>query len=224
MKYLRKFETMSEVQEWQSGNEHVIPNVAFVKDSGDVLYNLTALRSVMIQHIDGSLYTTDAWRTNGFTNDQANGVAVLGANSKFVISKVEFGNCGWSSDTRNRIDGILTSDKTATAREDYAGATNTAIIADDDTSGAALACANYTFPNGQKGYLPAAGQWGIAWAYKAEITTAMQLIGGTVINSGYYWSSTQYSASYAWVMSWGGGGITYESKSSLYFTRPFCAL
>lgn len=225
MKYLRKFETEADVQDWQMSEECVKPNVVLVGDTNGVNYNVSPLSEVMIQHIDGSFYTTSEWSANGFANDQANGVAVFAPNSKFVIAKTSLGKMAWSSDRSNAVEGVMLTSSSTKARTDYAGAANTALIAVDDTSGAALACANFTFPNGAKGYLPAIGEWVDAYAYKADIDAAMALIGGTAIPESYHWSSTQYSAVEAWQLRWNNGNTDFASKGlTNYYMRAFSAL
>lgn len=221
MKYLRKFETAADVM------MEIQPNVVLVGDEARILYNVEPPlpKGAFIQHIDGKLYTTDQWSAMGFTNDEANGVAVISDNAKFVIAKTSFDAMAWSSDASNAVEGVMLTSTLETAKTDYAGAANTALIAVGDTSGAALACANFTFPNGAKGYLPALGEWADAYNYKVDIDAAMTLIGGTTLVSGFYWSSTQYGASEAWYMGWNKGstyGITKSSTST--DVRAFSAL
>lgn len=225
MKYLRKFETEADVQDWQMSEEYVKPNVVLVGDTNGVNYNVRPLSGVMIQHIDGSFYTTDEWSASGFANDQANGVAVISDNAKFVIAKTSLGKMAWSSDTSNAVEGVMLTSDLATAKTDYAGAANTALIAVDDTNGAALACANFTFPNGAKGYLPALGEWVGAYAYKSDINAAMTLIGETAISESSHWSSTQYSADKAWQLSWYSGDTNGHPKNNaIIYVRAFSAL
>ena len=202
----------------------VQPNVVLVGDEARILYNVEPPKGAFIQHIDGNLYTTDQWSAMGFTNGEANGVAIISDNAKFVIAKTSLGKMAWSSDTSNAVEGVMLTSDSTTARTDYAGAANTALIAVDDTSGAALACANFTFPNGAKGHLPALGEWTDAYAYKADIDAAMALIGGTAL-SGDTLSSTQYSAVKAWILGWNNGGTTNYLKSlQSNFVRAFSAL
>lgn len=231
MKNIRKFETEADMSNWQMSEDHVEPNVVLVEDTRSVLYNVKALRDVMIQHIDGSFYTTEEWAVNGFANDQSNGVAVFGTNAKFVIAKASLDTAVWSSDASNAVNGVMLTSNEATAKTDYAGEANTALIAVDDTSGAAYACANFTFPNGAKGYLPALGEWVEAYAYKEDINAAMALIGGTALGEEHFWSSTQYWAQEAWYLNWDSGVVRSGYKSSThdtmyiyYYVRAFSAL
>lgn len=199
------------------------PNVVLVADTKNVLYNVPFPKGVYIQHINGGLFTTDAWTAGGFARNEANGVAVISDNSKFVIAKTSLGVKPWSSDISNVVEGVMRTSESATAKTDYAGAANTALIAVDDTSGAALACANFTFPNGVKGYLPALGELADANAYKADVDAAMELIGSPIYNV-YLWSSTQESGIQAWRLYWGSDytGVSFKRDEST--VRAFSAL
>lgn len=198
------------------------PNVCLAEDTGNVFYNY--LKGVFIQHIDGTLYTTEEWTAGGFTKDLANGVAVIDPAASFVIARgFAASGIAWSSDTSNVIEGIMTTTDSATAYTDYAGAANTELMLAAGTSGAAHACADFTFPNGAKGYLPAAGEFKIAFNNKAAVNAALSLLGGTQITGIYQWSSTQVRDSQAWCM-YGEGYGTSTGKKNTYYARPFTSL
>lgn len=214
MKYLRKFETEADV------NMSVVPNVVLVGDTGKIVYN--ALNGVFIQHIDGTLYTTDEWTAGGFANDQANGVAVGNGVVRFVVAKTQFTSVKWSA-TASLIEGVLVTDDQNIAKTDYAGITNTKIIARNDTIGAAYICANYIFPNGKKGYLPSYGELYLAYQKRNAIQTAMNLIGGVKLDQDY-WSSTQVSATAAWGYRFYWNDVTNWGKTSTSAALPFTTL
>ena len=217
MKYLRKFETEAEIA------MSVLPNVVLAKDTGRIIYNV--INGVFIQHIDGTLYTTDEWTAGGFSNDLANGVAVGNGAVKFVIAKTIISTkVAWSSDTSNAVDGVMLTSDTNAAEKDYAGMANTKLIAATDTSGAAYICAHFEFPNGTKGYLPALGELYIAYKNKSAINNAMALIGGANLGTTYYWSSTQHSATRAWAFNVGEGNSANDFKSGSGYVRVFAAL
>lgn len=218
MRYLRKFASEADVMMFDS------PNVVLAADTGKVMYNVPSPKGVYIQHIDGRLFTTDAWTAGGFSNDEANGVAVISDNAKFVIAKTALANAAWSSNTSKAVEGVMLTSDLATAKTDYAGAANTALIAENDTSGAALACANFTFPNGARGYLPALGELNDEYAYKADIEAAMALIGGEAFSTSYYWSSTQCYADSAWRQGWANGDAYNYGKYNYSVVRAFSAL
>ena len=132
----------------------------------------------------------------------------------------------WSS-VRTDYDSILSSSDKETARTDYAGKANTDIIAASDISEAAYCCVNYEFPNGQKGYLPSAGEWTIVQKNRTAITNAMAAIGGTAFVNDYYWSSTQHgSPAAAWEFKplLPSGGMEYVDKHAKNLVRPFTTL
>ena len=57
------------------------------------------------------------------------------------------------------------------------------------------------FNNGKKGYLGAAGEWMKVFNNLSAVNTCMSKIGGREISkSDYYWTSTQYTGSDAWVV------------------------
>lgn len=226
MKYLRKFNTSAEKSNWSASEEYVKPNVCLTE--GTIDYNVPALIiGVSIQHIDGRCYTTEQWTAAGFSNEQANGVAVVTDSAKFVISKTELSENQWSSDTQNEIVGVLVASSAITAMSDFAGENNTALIVNTDTSGAAYMCANYEFPNGSKGYLPASGEWVAVYQNGSDIREAMSLIGGQAIYFSvnvYYWSSTQAAGDKAWKHCLSNNSKYSESKSKSLRVRPFTSL
>ena len=127
----------------------------------------------------------------------------------------------------------MTSTLSASAVLDYDGAGNTPKIIEYlagtndgyvDGAPAVEACAAFTFPNGKKGYLPSLGEWQGAYNNKSAVVSAMTLIGGTVIKSDYYWSSTQYGSNYSWSLLWNGGTLNYGKKGNRYDVRAFAAL
>lgn len=156
---------------------------------------------IYIQHIDGTLYTTDEWTTGGYANDQANGVAVVCASTSFVIAKESLGKMAWSTSGLDVTD-IVSSSTSSVAFLDFDGEGNTNKIISQGiergvTTPAATACANYTFANSKKGYLGAIGQWKIIKDNMSIIKTTINLIGGTSVDV-WCWSSTEYNSSQVW--------------------------
>lgn len=194
MKYLRKFETEGDVL------MAIKPNVVMVGDTGDILYNVDS-SGVYIQHIDGKLYTIEQWTDGGFPNEDANGVAVVDDKAIFVIAKTPTVNSSWTTWWPNSaVDGVMLTSDVEIAKTDYEGFKNTSVIMElNVTTGAAYMCSNYLFPNGQKGYLPSLGEWMIVAKYETEVENALTLIEGSSIDQS--WSSTQYSATEAWVFT-----------------------
>ena len=190
--------------------------------------------NVYIAHKNGTLYTESEWTASGNSNDDAEGVCVMRALSGgFIIAKTDASDSTIALGGYNKsISGIVTTTSSSTAVLDMDGIGNTSKIIDYlagtndgyvDGAPAAEACANYVFPSGQKGYLPALGEWKIAYNNKNAIVSAMSLIGGR-INNNYYWSSTQGSSVYGWYLYWGDGSqysnVKYTS-CSVHAFAPF---
>ena len=201
----------------------------------DFKYNESA--GIYIEHVNGTLYTADEWTAGNFSNDDANGVAVVRPISgSFVIAKEESSSkLAWGGYNKTLTD-IVTSDTHSVAVLDNDGAGNTPKIIEQCngyTSGgvtgapAAEYCANYTFPNGKTGYLGALGEWQAAYNNKTKVDSAMSLIGGTPVHTveHWYWSSTQFSSNYdGWFLDW-IGGFSYGNRRDLTnYVRAFCSL
>lgn len=214
MKYLRKFATEAEV------NIDNLPCVALVADTGRVIYKSRPENGVYIQHIDGSLYTTEDWSAKAFSNDVANGVAVVADECSFVMAKEFVGKrANWSWNYYAEINGIFLSDDKEEAKTDFAGKLNTMTIIQQSTEAGAYAqaaniCVDYVFPNGAKGYLGAAGEWGVVVRYGEKVIEAMILLQNTLIQSSWInWTSTQGTSPWVWSVGWSG------NINGLYFVQ-----
>lgn len=176
-----------------------------------------------IQHIDGSLYTKGDWVSMGFSNNEANGVYASNGYDAVVIAKDTLGEMPWSSKPTTLIDGVSTTTSTNVAYNYKTGADDTAKIAAFDPDSAAAACANYTFPNGQKGYLPSVGEMESIYWVEYDIDELMTLIGGAAFKGSCLWTSLQYSAEDAWYFYFGSHDTYSQSKSTNSICRPVCA-
>lgn len=231
MKYLKKFENADAQATWQSGDEHILPNICLTNDV--ITYNAPkkVLEGAYIQHIDGNLYTTSQWTAQGFANDLANGVAIITEEASFVIAKGDASNSsGWSSNTTELIEGITATTSYNDAITDFSGKQNTEKMLTAGTSGAAHACANYIFPNGKKGYLPSFGEWQVFKRFKTDAEDALQLIGGSTIYltgnraTNDLFTSTQYDATKVWTFRRYNYAYTQALKSDTRYVRAFCEL
>lgn len=199
----------------------------------DFKYNESA--GIYIEHVNGTLYTKDEWTAGGFSNDDANGVAVVRPISgSFVIAKDELSSgLAWGGYNKI-ITGIVTTTSQSEAFLDNDGAGNTPKIIEQCTgytyngvTGAPVAeyCAGYTFPNGKTGYLGSLGEWKAVYDNKTKVNSAMTLIGGTAIPLiTNYWTSTQYSNSGSWELYWNGGKAFNASKTAQFYVRALCQL
>lgn len=179
----------------------------------------------------GALTTVESWNTSN--NSSAIGVAVISDNCAFVIEKtmsyststIQWGGYGTT------ISGITTVSNTGTAKVDYAGESNTTKIIDQLGSGNAPAaeyCRGRSCTvNGTTlyGYLGATGEWWTAYNNKSSINSALSKIGGTAMDTNYYyWASTQYGSYSAWILSWSRGVVDTYYKSKDNYVRAFYPL
>ena len=176
-------------------------------------------RGVFIQDVDGNLYEADGWDNSKI----ANGVVVQNDEISFVIAlKNASGKCVWG--TGSNIAGVNNSDSLATVKTYYNGYDETdAIIANAASSTAATNCKNFSFPNGQHGYMGAGGEWWIALSNKVAINNAISVCGGTALSGDYWCTTEQVGSNHAWAADWEDATLTNYNKaaSSSVATRAF---
>ena len=230
MRNLRKFTNEEKFLAWRKSTECVTPNLVLV--GAYIKYNVPTLYGVSIQHIDGTLYTISEWQENGFTSDDANGVAIVDDRASFVVAKEDIGEKLLWSNEAILVEGVSVASNNLNGFADCMnGVQDTQILVGLGVSPAASACAEYTFPNGSKGYLPAVGEWDVFQSYEASAKEAFNLIGGADLFSPsmakYYWSTTQKNDSDAWAYaSRMGIQNIYKNTLTEYTgnTRAFCTL
>ena len=191
---------------------------------------------VFIQDTTGKLWTASAW--NGSATP--NGVAVLTDACEFVIALSQKTSIPIDGDGYSLSMTLTTYSSSSNAIKNYSGSSNTTAMISaygNDKAEAAGYCANFTFPNGKKGYLGSAGEWQAAYDNKSAIATCMSKAGGTAFGSGYYWSSTRATDRYIespdygdipynrfWTLGWSNGSWNNRFASGDSFARPFSAL
>lgn len=154
----------------------------------DFKYNESA--GIYIEHVNGTLYTADEWKSGNFSNDDANGVAVVRPISgSFVIAKELTDSLEFGGTFKIPSEFFKTEDE---ALLDNDGYENTKRIIEalqgvqdgyhTNTIGtpAASYCVNYTFPNGNKGYLGALGQAQCIADNYINVNKAFQAIGSSL--------------------------------------------
>ena len=172
-----------------------------------------------IQDVNGSLYKYHEWKkglsSGVVSNSNANGVLMSDGYQAFVISPSASSDSFIWSSTYAKVPGLEyqvydpeTHEWTG-AINDKDGEYNTRMIMKAIEDGiiedapAAEYCANYTFPNGKKGYLPSAGELNMMVStydgYTPIADLYLELIGGLTMENQYenstcwwsFWSSTQ---------------------------------
>lgn len=189
---------------------------------------------VFIQDSTGRLWTESEWDSVGYTNDQSNGVAVVSDSTRFVIAKVDTKDSRLAWGGYNKIiTGVVSTTTMSEAVLDFDGAGNTAKILEQcagyvaqDITGAPASesCAAYVFTNGKNGYMGSLGQWQVAYNNMLSVNRIMTKIGGSAIQSGYYWASTQGSEVYAWCINWSSNVSTIATKNATHYVRAFTDL
>ena len=171
------------------------------------------------------------WNTSN--NSSAIGVAVISDNCSFIIGKEQSRAAVWSNTLYGtNVSGIVNTSTESTAKTDYAGEANSAIVRDltsGEENAFSLAYSNTITVNGTtlRGYLGALGEWQTAYNNKSSINSALSKIGGTAILTDisiYHWTSTQYSKSSAWKLDWGNGRALSDIKEYKSYVRAFYPL
>ena len=200
-----------------------------VKGKGGSLPDYSAYRGVYIEDVDGYLYTESEWDGT----KTPNGIAVLTDNCRFVIALEDAYSsyCDWGG-YGTKVGSITTITSESEAIQDYDGEAQTTTIINAlkgtndgyvDGAPAAEYCRAYTFPNGKKGYLGAAGEWQAALDNKAAIESALAKCGGESM-SYYYWTSTQYSSNSSWYLGWDLEYLNLNLKDDDSYVRAFAPL
>lgn len=147
------------------------------------------------------------WASYQSSGEIAEGVVVVEGGRMLVVAPTE-ASLYWSSAAVSG-GGTTTSDR-VTAFNDWNGKANTAAqIQQAECSGESYApgfCAKYSRvnANGQgltagKWWLPSEGELMCIYANRRKINYALSLIeGATQLAETWYWSSTEFNASYAW--------------------------
>lgn len=182
---------------------------------------------IYIQDTNGLLYTKEKWSKSSKT---ANAIAVITDECRFLIS-LKYNTAGGNVDSwspngeTDLLSGVATMESTQTACKDYRGYENTEYILGYygvTSRAAANRCKNFTFPNGQKGYLASAGEWDIAYSNKSKIDEYLSLVSAeAIITSDRHWTSTQRSNESAYIFRWTTGGMSSVGKQYGFPVRPF---
>lgn len=189
-----------------------------------------------------------SWASYQNRGEIADGVLLVEGGKHLVIAPTEASSAKWSSkpvsssDTSGsvQISGVTTTGDRLAALNDFTGRANTTAIINGSTSSnvtntedyAAGFCNKYSRANANgKGllagrwWLPSMGELAMIWANFDKINYALSKISGaTQLQASWYWSSTQRSANYAWVLNLNDGYMGSPWKFSQSRVRPVSAL
>lgn len=167
----------------------------------EVTFTYKALElGVFIIDTNDNLINKDSWSP---TMQQTTvGVALITEKVAIVISTGLHTDLRWSK-TYQLVGGVTTTTDSTVAATDYKGKANTEAIvkALGQNAPAAYYCSNYTFKNGKKGYLMAAGEAQEIFVNMREISELLNYINPNTTNlaNGYeVWTSTQNNNSTVW--------------------------
>ena len=169
------------------------------------------------------------WTSIQSSGEIADGVVVVEGGKCLVVAPTESASkLTWSSAAISG-GGTTTSDR-VTAINDWNGKTNTAQQIAHSTSSAVTNTASYApgfcnlysraNANGKgltagKWWLPSLGEMMMIYANMTKINYALSLINGaTQLVEEAYWTSTEFSATYAWYLYLDYGYASYGTKAS----------
>lgn len=165
----------------------------------------------------------DKWASYQNSGEIAEGVMVVEGGKILVVAPTE-ATLYWSSAAVS-AGGKTTTDR-ETALNDWTGKTSTAAqITHSECNTESYApgfCASYerVNANGQgltagKWWLPSLGELMMIYANMRKINYALSLINGaTQLAETWYWSSTEFSAAYAWSLGLTSGGAYITTKAA----------
>ena len=180
---------------------------------------------VFIIDTNDNLINKDSWSP---TMQQTTvGVALITEKVAIVISTgLHTGLC-WSK-TYQLVEGVTTTTNSATAVQDFKGKANTEAMvkAHGQNAPAAYYCSNYTFENGKKGYLMAAGESHEIFVNMEKISELLNYIKTDTSNlakGSPVWTSTQENDYDAWYDD-GRGLKTLSKDSNSVYVVPIYSL
>lgn len=169
----------------------------------------------------------EQWTTS---RTDAVGVAIMSGGRRLLIAPHE-SSLYWSSVVGS--GGAVTTMERTTADVDYAGQSNTskivasAAFAGDGEGYAPGYCAAYSNGGVTAGswWLPSLGELGMIYEKYDAINAALgKISGATQLSRVTYWSSTEGSATGAWLLRFSSGSRGYYSKTTNnYRVRPVTA-
>lgn len=187
--------------------------------------------------LDGhpTMYKPDKWTAQQNAGEVADGVVVVEGGHVLVVAPTESTTkLNWSS--ANVAGGGVTTINRETAYSDFAGKANTASqITHAEMSGEGYAagfCHAYSRVNAigkgltaGKWWLPSLGEMMMIYANMTKINYALSLIeGATQLEEDAYWTSTEYSATNAWILRIFNGILTnYAKATETHRVRPVSA-
>ena len=241
------------ISDWLSANGQAVTNASKATMEDAIRADIGQLYDgvFIMFHRKGDNYPlavrVNSWASYQNSGEVAEGVLLVEGGRYLVIAPTEGTDKKWSSkpasssDTSGsvQISGVTTTGDRETALNDFAGRANTTAIINGSTPSnvtnteayAAGFCNKYSRTNANgKGltagrwWLPSMGEMVMIWANFDKINYALSKISGaTQLQSAWYWSSTQGSANYAWILRLTDGLVRSNYKFNQGRVRPVSA-
>lgn len=186
----------------------------------EVTFTYKALElGVFIIDTNDNLINKDSW--SSAMQETTVGVALITEKVAIVISAGIHSDLSWSK-TEQLVGGVTTTTDKTVAETDYKGKANTEAIikALGQNAPAAYYCSNYTFKNGKKGYLMAAGESKEIFVNIRTILELLKYINPDTINLGNgmpVWTSTQNDD----IRAWNNDGISLRELPKKVFDKKY---
>ena len=152
--------------------------------------------------------------TGNNNKDCAVTVAFKFGQVSLILYGKNIGDCKMTCEDKEPIS-VITS--YAEAACDFMGRNRT-----QDLVERGLSCVD-KLPESKDWYIPAIGELYVMYLMKNQINKALEYIGAELIKDTWYWSSTKYSATYAWGLYFRTGGFGNTGKTREGSVRPVSA-
>lgn len=241
------------ISDWLSANGQAVTNASKATMEDAIRTDIGQLYDgvFIMFHRKGDNYPlavrVSSWASYQTGGEIAEGVLLVEGGRQLVIAPTEGAGKKWSSkpvsssDTSGsvQISGVTTMGDRITALNDFSGRANTTAIINGSTSSnitnteayAAGFCNKYSRTNARgngltagKWWLPSEGELAMIWANFDKINYALSKISGaTQLQTTWYWSSTQSSATNAWYLNLDDGNVGILYKFNQGRVRPVSA-
>lgn len=165
--------------------------------------------------LEGGRYITkEQWLAGAekYSQNEVVGIAVRTPLMSFIVSLRQW-KAPWSKDTDHCITGRHNEARATQIISGYEATKRLVEAQKEEGDTVAKICWNYGF-KGLQWYAPCLLELGTICAYRQEINELLELVGGELLDDDEcYWSSTEHSQRYSWLVHFGDGHfITYGGK------------
>ena len=136
----------------------------------------------------------------------------------------------WSYPDYFDVPGLSNITSSSAVTADWQGKNNTRVVLEYCKANG-KSCPAFEYVNSYKTegtiagdwYLPAMGELNAIYGNKDVLNIALGKIGGTKLGANYYWSSSEHSNYYAWLLYFGNGSVNDYYKGYNGYVRPVLA-